>query len=292
MKLHAWAKTDCGRQREHNEDSYLVELDLNLFAIADGMGGHQGGEIASKLAVEVLLRELGDYSDDFASAAADIRRKMHQTRRKTAPYTAVSNPTAILQPEPDSPSNAISGQENGPSVGQDIVVVMEEAVRQAGYTIFDASLRHKHLRGMGTTLTAALFHANMAYLAHAGDSRAYQLRGNSIRQLTEDHSWIQHQVDSGSMTQEEAMQSESKHIITRSVGFERHVEVDTVCIQVKSEDTFLLCSDGLCNYVGSKEMVQLVNTTTNFEELPPKLITLANQRGGDDNITVIVIHVE
>ena len=292
MRLLSWAKTDSGRQRTHNEDSYLVENDLHLFAVADGMGGHQGGGTASKLAMEILRREIAASAGDFSAAADLVRSKLQDTRRDTAPHTAVTDPATVLSQDPNDEGDDDKVRSDAILELPDISTVMAEAVRQAGYTIFEASARHRHLRGMGTTLTALLLHQNIMYVAHAGDSRAYHLRGETLTQLTQDHSWIRQQIDTGSMTEAEAKSSQYKHIITRSVGFERHVEVDTATVITKTGDSFLLCSDGLCNYVESRELRRILIRANDFGKLPDHLVELANKRGGDDNITIILIRVE
>jgi protein phosphatase len=143
---------------------------------------------------------------------------------------------------------------------------------------------------MGTTLTTLLFHGARACLAHVGDSRAYLYRDGRVEQISEDHSWINEQVKAGFLSEEEARGSKFKHIITRSVGFERDVSVDTLSVPVLMGDCYLLCSDGLSNYVDEDELARLLSTHY-YSHLPGILVELANERGGDDNITVILVYV-
>lgn len=279
MKLYAWAKTDTGRKRDHNEDGYLVAEDLGLFAVADGMGGHQGGETASKLALQVLYQRVAEARGDLAAAARAIELERTEAamerlaERDEGGDWAGNTPTSPLIE----------------SVVQPAVSVMREAARKASNAVFDAALASPHLRGMGTTLTAMLFVDGRVHLCHAGDSRCYLLRDNTVRQLTEDHSWIAEQVRTGTMTEAEAKASRYRHVITRSVGFEREVDTDTRTVAVEAGDCFLLCSDGLSNHLADARELERILATTWFRRAPQQLVDLANQRGGDDNVTVVVV---
>jgi protein phosphatase len=143
---------------------------------------------------------------------------------------------------------------------------------------------------MGTTLTAAFFHGNEVSICHVGDSRAYLFRSGRAQQLTEDHSWIQEQIRAGLIEPEDAMVSRFRNIITRSVGFEPTVEPDLFTLPVEADDRLLLCSDGLSNYLSEKEMGEVLAERTT-EESGPALIEMANERGGDDNITCVIVQV-
>ena len=140
---------------------------------------------------------------------------------------------------------------------------------------------------MGTTLTGMLLYGNRGYVVHVGDSRAFLMRGGTCRQLTNDHSWLNEQLQAGLITPEEAAHSDLKHIITRSVGFERHVEADVIPLNVHPGDAFLLCSDGMANYIEGDEIAELARDHW-YSDLPQLCTDLANKRGGDDNITVVV----
>ena len=248
MRILCWAQTDVGQKRDHNEDSFLVAADVGLYVVADGMGGHAGGDQASQMAVSIL----------------------HETVRR-----------ASLDKRPDG---APLGEEPA------ALTVLREGARDAGALIFDLAQQNPHLAGMGTTLTGLLFHSGRVHLAHVGDSRAYLFRDGRIEQLSEDHSWINEQVKAGLITDEEARHSKFKHIITRSVGFEREVAVDVMSLPVLMGDCFVVCSDGLSNYMENDELGRLL-TANYYGNVPGLLTDIANERGGDDNITVLIVYI-
>jgi protein phosphatase len=240
--------TDVGRKRNHNEDSFLIDEELQLFVVADGMGGHAGGGTASRLAVETIDREL----------------------------RAARN-------SPDNPFDRETLLQDSP-----LPEYLRSAVEKACHEIFKAAQDDPRLAGMGTTTIALCIHGDHAIFAHVGDSRAYLVRGDLIQQISEDHSLVNEQIKAGMITPEEAKHSRYKNIITRSVGFEEEVQVDVMGIVTEPNDFFVLCSDGLANLVEDKEIRDIVHSVS-LEEAPRKLIDLANERGGDDNITVIVV---
>ena len=240
--------TDVGRKRNHNEDSFLIDEELQLFVVADGMGGHAGGGTASRIAVETIDREL---------------RKSREGK---------DGPFASEAPLQDSP----------------VPEVLRAAVEKACMSIFTAAQEDSRLAGMGTTVISLLVHKDHALFAHVGDSRAYLLRGDLIQQISEDHSLVNEQIKAGMITPEEAKHSRYKNIITRSVGFEEEVQVDVMGLVAEPNDTFILCCDGLSNLVEDKELLDLVRRHK-LEDVPKAMVDLANERGGDDNITVIVV---
>lgn len=250
MRIEHRGQTDVGKKREHNEDSFLENEELGLFAVADGMGGHAGGGIASRLAVEVLERNI-------------VARK-----------AAGDGPFESNEPLERSP----------------LAEVLRNAVEEANTSIFRHALRDPALAGMGTTLTALLLHREHAFFGHVGDSRAYLIRDGVIDQITEDHSMVQEQVRAGLLTEDEARTSRFKNVITRSVGFEERVHVDVMAVASEPGDTFVLCSDGLTSFVEDSEIAEQVARWP-IPEVPEKLIDLANERGGEDNITVVVVRI-
>jgi protein phosphatase len=245
MKLLSWALTDVGRKRDHNEDGYLAEEKLKLFVVADGMGGHAGGDRASQLAVQEI--------------------------RETVAHADLGNPIPGVREQPACQA-------------------LRSGARRASSEIYRLAQRDRALNGMGTTLTSLLFHEHRVCLAHVGDSRAYLFRDGRIEQLSEDHSWINEQIKAGFLSEQEAKESKFRHIITRSVGFERDVEVDVLSMPVLMGDCYLLCSDGLSNYVEGEELGRLL-ATHYYRHVPRLLVDLANERGGDDNITVVLVYV-
>jgi serine/threonine protein phosphatase PrpC len=314
MRLVAWSASDIGRKRDHNEDSHLCDERLGLFAVADGMGGHQGGDHASRMAIEVLREEIETH-DDFESAARDlIRADPAIANPRSAQSTQPIEPPLLPTPPMGTRLREIiawstrereteSGDEQpfdrdvgdmptDPSVAvapPAAATVLRSAARTAGRAIYDAAQVDATLAGMGTTLTAVLFHRDRAHFVHVGDSRALLIRDGQVTQLTEDHSWIAEQVRAGVITETEAKESKFRHIITRSVGFEREVDVDLFGIPVLPGDCYLLCSDGMSNHVSLEEIGRIVSNTY-YAKVPQLLVDLANDRGGDDNITVVLVY--
>lgn len=248
MRIRGWGLSDVGRRRAHNEDRFICNDRLALYAVADGMGGHLGGERASRMAVEILEEKL--------ASAFEV------TRTTGAPATPPLKADEALR----------------------------AAIAEADRRIYELSSTDPEVAGMGTTLTALFFRDRRAYLGHVGDSRAYLFRDGHARQLTEDHSWIQEQVRAGLLTPHEAKESRFRNIITRSVGFEPLVTPDLQDLHPQAGDCFLLCSDGLSNYIAVEEITQVL-TTDFYRDAPRSLIALANERGGDDNVTCICVHV-
>lgn len=245
MKVRGWGASDVGRKREHNEDQFLCNDSLRLYAVADGMGGHLGGERASRMAVDLLEQAL----------SGEITRARTET-----------------------------GAETTRSMGS----ILRNAVVRADRLIYENALAEPAFAGMGTTLTTLLFRDRRAHLGHVGDSRAYLYRDGKVRQLTDDHSWIQDQVRAGLLSPDEAKESRFRNIITRSVGFEPSVQPDMQDLIVQAGDCYVLCSDGLTNYLGLEEIGQVL-TTQFYRDVPRILIGMANDRGGEDNITCISV---
>jgi protein phosphatase len=295
VKLYAWAKTDPGRKRDHNEDHFLVEEKLGLFAVADGMGGHQGGETASKLALDTLRAQIEAARVDLAAAARKIEEaRRAELFRATEPLQAIDDTMPATPPVGARPDTLGLGDEaTDPLLDAShppAMAVLRAAAREAGHAIYDTALGDPNLRGMGTTLTAIMYEGGRMHVVHAGDSRCYLFRDGALRQLTEDHSWIAEQVRQGNMTEAEARESKFRHVITRSVGFERDVEVDSRGVSVEAGDCYLLCSDGMSNHVDHADLERLLASTW-YRRAPQALVDMANQRGGDDNITVVVVMV-
>jgi protein phosphatase len=217
-KTSCWARTDLGLKRELNEDSFLADSNISLYIVADGMGGHAGGNIASKMSVNV------------------IRKRVRAARKAGVLFSkdAVEN---------ESPA---------------ILKMLEESIKEASAKIFDKSDKQPELAGMGTTVTLMLTHGKRAYVAHVGDSRLYRLRASKFEQLTEDHSLVNEQVKAGFITSEEAQHSRFRNIITRSVGFESEVTADTLSLVMKPADVFLICSDGLTGMVEDDEIQETI----------------------------------
>lgn len=250
MHIKSIGISDRGRVRARNEDSFFNDDDVRLYIVADGMGGHVGGDVASKMAVEVIR--------DFIINSHLVK---------------VDNGKGY-----DSRLNAEVGK------------ILVSALRTANSKIYEESARRTEYRGMGTTTTTALVRNKQLTVAHVGDSRAYLVRDGMIRQVTEDHSWVNEQVKAGFITTEEARNHRFKNVITRSLGHEKDIQVDIVQLDLKEGDKFLLCSDGLSNLVSDAEIRKTVETL-DMEKALEELVKLANERGGFDNITAVLIKV-
>ena len=226
--------TDPGRKRRRNEDSYVIEPPL--FAVADGMGGAQAGEVASRLAA-AAFREFHDADD--------------------------------LDPE------------------ERLVAIIPEANRR----IYERAADDSEVSGMGTTITAALVGGTGLAIGHVGDSRAYRLRAGRFEQLTDDHSLVADLVRSGRLTPEEADVHPQRSVITRALGTDAQVDVDTFTVPAESGDLFLLCSDGLTTMVGDEEIRDLVTRARDLDQAGKGLVKAANRAGGEDNVTVVLFRV-
>jgi len=251
LPIAARGVTDVGRRRDHNEDALLVDPELALFVVADGMGGHAGGGTASSLAVETI-----------------------QARIRAARQ---ADPAPFEDPVPAEASR--------------LPDVLRHAVEEACRSIYRAAQDDPSLAGMGTTVTAVIVAGRSAFVAHVGDSRCYLARGDRIFQVSEDHSLVNEQLKAGAITADEARSSRFRNIITRSVGFEEEVLVDVMGLEVEPGDRLVLCCDGLSNLVADEEIREIA-TREPLDDSPESLVELANERGGDDNITVIVVRID
>jgi len=252
MSLQAFGLTDVGRKRKHNEDAYLVDPERGLFVVADGMGGHAAGEVASRITVE-SMQEFIAASDD----ATDSSWPFGQAGSRT------------------------------PSAGTRLTA----AVEKANEKVMRAVASRPELKGMGTTVVAALIDGDRATLVHVGDSRAYLYRDGELRRLTDDHSWVQEQVNAGILSEDEAKSHPLKNVVTRALGGSPHVSVDLIEVPLRTGDRFLLCSDGLTGMVADEEIHEFFQSEPVPEPAVRRLVDLANERGGIDNITVIVVDV-
>lgn len=248
MRIRAFGASDVGKRREKNEDSFLINEDHNLYIVADGMGGHLGGDIASRLATATI--------DETIRA---------------------------LEVDPE-----MTIQEVGPSIKSgEYQSYLRYAIRLASQRIFEKACNEMSLHGMGTTTVAALIKNNKAYIANVGDSRVYRVRGEKIDQITKDHSLVGEQVRAGILSEDDARAHRFKNIITKSVGFQEDVDADIDIRVLRQGDKFVLCTDGLTNMVKANELRDIVSTN-DPETATRRLVDVANERGGDDNITVVI----
>ncbi|MDJ0864693.1 MAG: Stp1/IreP family PP2C-type Ser/Thr phosphatase [Myxococcota bacterium] len=240
MILRAAAGTDVGRRRAANEDHYALAPEIGLYLVADGLGGHVAGQVASELAAEASLRAVRTLEGAGTSLAEKLRY----------------------------------------------------AVIAANREVHETARQRRELAGMGTTLVAVLAQDGRAALAHVGDSRAYLVRGGRIRQLTDDHSLVGELVRRREISADAAREHPQRHVLTRAVGVRPSVEPDLAELTPEANDVFVLCSDGLTGHVRDEEIARCVTEVEDPQQAIDQLIALANQRGGDDNITVVVARCE
>jgi PPM family protein phosphatase len=239
-KVSSYGKTDVGLKRTNNQDNLLIDDSKMLYAVADGMGGHRGGETASKVALEVI-------------------------------HAAMSQ--VIGKP------------------GLKIVPFIKETISLASMKVYERSQMDENLRGMGTTLIAAYIEDDKCYIAQVGDSRAYLYKDGNLWKITEDHSLINEQLRSGLITKEQSEKLLYKNVITRSVGVEEIVDVDIYIREIEEGDVFLLCSDGLTSMLKDSDISDNIDVS-DLKSSTERLISLANEAGGLDNISVIIIRVD
>lgn len=251
LTLTAFGLTDVGRKRRHNEDAYLLDAERGLFVVADGMGGHAAGEVASRITVESIQEFIAGTEDEHEN---------------TWPFGF---------------NNRYSLEGNR----------LTTAVEKANEKVMRAVQNRPELKGMGTTVVAALFDADRATLVHVGDSRAYLYRGGELKRLTDDHSWVQEQVNAGILSEDEAKTHPLKNVVTRALGGAPHVAVDLIEVPITTGDRFLLCSDGLTGMISDEEIVELLKNPSVLDTAVHGLIDLANEHGGIDNVTAIVVEV-
>jgi protein phosphatase len=252
MRAVAAGLTDVGLQRDHNEDSFAILQDHELYIVADGMGGHRAGDVASKLATEAIV--------DFfrATAAEDFTWPFHFDAR-------------------------MSEEENRLLTG----------IKIANRQIVERSSRSRECHGMGTTVVGALFSGKKGkmYIGHVGDSRAYRVRAGEIRQMTRDHSLVNDYLLAMPELTEEQKSELPKNVITRALGMQEHVSVDLQGDDVSVGDCYVLCSDGLSGMIEDAEILEIVSGAGNIEEACRRLIAVANEHGGEDNITAVLVRI-
>jgi serine/threonine protein phosphatase PrpC len=257
MLFETCMQTDTGRVRKNNEDSCFTfdtgnqvqpgRISYGIYIVADGMGGHQAGEIASNKAVDIIRTGLLQNIEDLSVS--------------------------------------------------DVNTTIREIFQKANSEIYTTSINDPLLNGMGTTATLGLRIHDRLFIGHVGDSRAYLLRAGEIKQLTRDHSLVENLKNAGLITDEESKTHPNKNVITRAIGTSANIVVDSLSqmtntdsLQFIEKDSLLLCTDGLINLVNDNEILEIVNNSMNARDACRVLIQTANQRGGNDNITVIVVN--
>ena len=240
--IKAYAKSDVGKVREMNQDYYYISNSLDeiqLYILADGMGGYNGGEIASKLAVETAKNYIKNNFKD-------------------------------IEKDRDS-----------------IIQLLGSSMEYANMVVYEKSKENPELQGMGTTLEICLIYNNKVYIGHIGDSRIYRIRKEFIRKLTQDHSYVQKLVKEGTITKEQAAHHPQKNMLMKALGCNAFVEPDVMVKGFLKDDILVMCSDGLTNMVKTEIIYQ--EASKNIEQAPKELVRIANENGGKDNVTVVII---
>ncbi|RYZ36970.1 MAG: Stp1/IreP family PP2C-type Ser/Thr phosphatase [Myxococcaceae bacterium] len=248
MRIEVAGSTHVGMKRNHNEDNYLVLVEENLVVVADGMGGHSSGEIASRIAVD----ELGEF---FRMTSKD--------QDATWPFKM------------DKQRNY---DENRLSTG----------IKLANARIFERATVDTKYKGMGTTIVSVHFADSAVYVGHVGDSRVYFFRGGILQQVTEDHSLLNDYLKAKKLSPEEIENFPHKNVIVRALGMKEQVQVDVTRVDPLENDVFLLCSDGLSGMVTDAQMQDILSRTPELEKACGQLIDLANAAGGNDNVTCVL----
>lgn len=250
LRRTGFALTDLGRKRTTNEDAFFMDDQLGLYVVADGMGGHAAGEIASHEAVDTLY--------------GMVKRGVGALRE-------------LVDPVEEGDVRAACR-------------LMESAVQAATYFVFSMAEIDRAKSGMGTTISAMLILGDYAITAQVGDSRIYRVEGESVEQLTEDHTLIAWQLKQGLITPQEAARSPHRNVITRAVGNREYVQVDTRRVPLSAGARFLLCSDGLHGYLREPDIPDIVRM--GGDSAVRRFVALANERGGKDNITAILVELD
>ncbi len=250
LSIEAHGLSDVGRKRQHNEDAMLIDSALGVYIVADGMGGHAAGEVASQKSMEVFRQHLSANRNVLKELAKDAT----QSNRAAA------------------------------------TTLVEVGVQRACAEVYRMASADAAKRGMGTTFVSLVVCGSKAVIGHVGDSRVYLIRNQNCHRLTEDHTLIAAQLKAGTINKEQAATSQYRNVITRAVGIQESVQVDTLLVDLVPGDLFMLCSDGLHGYLNDEEVVPFV-AGSKPAELPARFVQLANERGGKDNITVVSVAI-
>jgi protein phosphatase len=254
MRAISVGLSDVGRRRSINEDAFFRDDKMGFYVVADGVGGHSKGEIASRETIEQL---------NMWVSGARAQLEEHIAAIEAGDTEAV----------------------------WDVRRLLESGVQSACYMVFAMAEMDPDKKGMSTTCSAMLVAGGYAFAAHVGDSRVYRVRGRNAMQITEDHTLINYKLKHGLITPEEAARAGGKNVITRAVGHKDYVQVDTADVDTRPGDKFLLCSDGLHNYIRDQSELLTLLEGDSLEASAQAAISMANERGGKDNITAIVIEV-
>ena len=254
LQIKAFGITDVGLKREGNEDSFSTEDDLGLFIIADGMGGHLAGDVASRIAVEIITKSYGKW--------------LNNETREDELFGL--------------PDHSLTTRGN----------YIHSSIRLANRVIYEMAMEYEQYHGMGTTVVSLIVNHDLIIAANVGDSRIYLVRDGRIERLSKDHTIVAEQMEMGMMTEEEAETSPLKHILTRNLGSAETVNADVFEIEPSKNDRFILCSDGLTDLVNDEEILEITLQENQPENLCQQLIDKVLKRGAHDNTTIVSVFIE
>lgn len=264
VRVKSFGLTDVGLLRTHNEDCFDVDDRLRVYVVADGMGGHNHGEVASRIAVESICDFIAEHPPNGSESDAGGR----------APETEETLPNGY--------DAALARQTNS----------LRRSIQIAHDQVLGAIREDGSLLGMGTTVVGGVFWGDRAAFAHVGDSRAYRMRDGHLELLTQDHTWVNEQVVAGYLSEEQAKSHPLKNVVTRALGGDSEIQVDVLETRVRPGDLFLLCSDGLTTMLGDTEIHERLVAGLPLDETCRRLVNDANARGGFDNVTVVLVRVD
>lgn len=251
MRIESSGRTDTGLKREGNEDAFCSAEDLGLYIVADGMGGHRAGEVASRIAVDTIRESYKKW-----------------VKEKTSEEDIFGFPDASLSP-----------------MGN----IIRSSIRLANRIIFELATDRKEYEGMGTTIVVLLITTELIIAANVGDSRLYLIRDGTIERLSKDHTIVSEQIELGIMTEEDAVSSPMKHILTRTLGSSKDVDTEVFEIEPSEHDRFILCTDGITDLIKDEEILSMTEEEESPESLCHQLIETVLDRGAHDNATVISV---
>ena len=306
LRLIAAAKTDVGQQRDQNEDNCYTNVLENdqqsagLFVVADGMGGYHAGEIASKIAVDTIGEILGPLLGPTSGQPTLRLNKRKRGKNKNTREREERDDPAKTQPLAelhDGEENGSEGEHETRQLDESLVVQhyadkLRDAIERSSEAIVSYGQEHSEARGLGSTVTAALTIGDQAFIANVGDSRTYLLRGGKLERLTQDHSLVERLVEAGQISRDQVYDHRQRNLIYRSLGAgHAEVEVDIFTERLRPGDALLLCSDGLWEMVRDPQIESILNEVTDPAEACAVLVERANENGGEDNITAVLVRV-
>lgn len=238
--MEIFAKTHTGMVRDNNEDFFVYDDNLNFFVVADGIGGHNAGEVASELACSIILDNFKKHYDDYSDK---------------------------------------------------LPLLLSKSIEKANKAVYMKSLENEMFEGMGTTITLGILSSGVVYAAHVGDSRMYIISDGKMAQATKDHTLVNELLKNGSISIEEARVHPQRNIITKAVGSSEKLVVDIFELEVEESNVLLLCSDGLTDTTTDEDILDIINASSNYDEACENLVSKANDSGGSDNITVMLVRI-